>query len=92
MERAQKALGPREKGDGGTRPQPGTHVQIVGEDHGGGAVAEGESLGKKAPVSTKPGHIHTSLLQAFPDGGHFLEEDPGPGGRREKPEELCTPP
>lgn len=79
MERAQKALGLREKGNGGARPQPGTHIQVVGEDHGGGAVAEGVSLGELVPVSTKPGHIHPSLLQAFPDGGHFLEEDPGPG-------------
>lgn len=46
----------------------GTHIQVVGEDHRGGAVAEGGgSLGKLAPLSPEPGHIHTALLQAFPD-------------------------
>ena len=79
-ERAKKALDPREgeseAGKGGT--DLGTHVQVVGEDHRGGAVAKGESLAELAPLSTQPGHVHASLLQAFPDRGHLLEEDPGP--------------
>lgn len=56
-----------------------THVQIVGEDHGGGAIAKGGPLGELPPFITELGHVHSTLLQGFPDGGHFLEQDPAPG-------------
>ena len=61
------------------RKSRGAHIQVVGEDHRRRAVAKGESLGELAPLSTKPGYVHASLLQAFPDRRHFLEEDPDPG-------------
>lgn len=67
VETAKKALGARERGERGEGPGPGTHIQVVGEDHGGGAVAKGEPLGGWAPLSTEPGHVHASLPQAFPD-------------------------
>lgn len=90
VERAKKALGLREKGCWRSEG-PGTHIQVVGENHGRGAIAEGESLGELASISPEPGHVHAALLQAFSDRGHLLEEDPGPE-RRKKKEELCTPP
>ena len=62
VERARKAFDPREQGT-----ELGTHIQVVGEDHGAGSVAKGESLAELAPLSTQPGHVHASLLQAFPD-------------------------
>lgn len=41
---------------------------MVDEDGRAVAVAEGQSLGELAPLSTEPGYIHASLLlPAFPD-------------------------
>ena len=57
---------PRPKREGKRRSK-GTHIQVVGEDHRGRAVAEGESLGELASLMPEPGHIHAALLQAFPD-------------------------
>ena len=57
VERARKAFDPREQGT-----ELGTHIQVVGEDHGAGSVAKGESLAELAPLSTESGRILTSSL------------------------------